>query len=102
MGQKVSKIPNIPYKGQGNTFFGNSRDYYLSIGVYKSRFKALFAIFDFLGPKKVRGPTGTSMSLGPPTFLTLDPPPLWKISKKQLKKCFSKGSLNIAGKYIWL
>ena len=59
MGQKVSKIPNIPYKGQGNTFFGNSRDYYLSIGVYKSRFKALFAIFDFLGPKKVRGPTGT-------------------------------------------
>ena len=32
---------------------GNSRDYYLSIGANKSRFRALFAIFDILGPKKV-------------------------------------------------
>ena len=37
-------------------FYANSRDYYLSIGVNKSRFRALFAIFDILGPKKGRGP----------------------------------------------
>ena len=41
-------------------FYGNYYlsigDYYLSIGVNKSQFWALFAIFDFLGPKEVRGP----------------------------------------------
>ena len=31
-------------------FYGNSRDYYLSIGYKKSWFWALFAIFDFYSP----------------------------------------------------
>ena len=44
--------------------YGNWRDYYLLIGVNKSRFWALFAIFDILGLKKGRGPTGTPMGLG--------------------------------------
>ena len=41
--------------------YGNSGDYHLSIGIEKSRFWALFVIFDFLGPDKWRGLTG----LGP-------------------------------------
>ena len=31
--------------------YGNSGDYHLSIGIEKSRFWALFVIFDFLGPQ---------------------------------------------------
>ena len=50
---------------RAETFHENSRDYYLSIGVKKSRFWVLFAIFDSLGPKKGQGPTGTPMRLGP-------------------------------------
>ena len=38
----------------------NSGDYHLSIGIEKSRFWALFVIFDFLGPDKGRCPTGAS------------------------------------------
>ena len=47
-------------------FYGNSLDYYPSIGYKKSWFWALFAIFDFwalMGPKKWRGPTDTFMGL---------------------------------------
>ena len=64
MGQKVSKIPIIPYL-KGILFFAitqpffdpidwnrSSRDYYLSIGVNKTRFWALFAISDFWALKK--------------------------------------------------
>ena len=40
--------------------YGNSGDYHLSIGIEKSRFWALFVIFDFLGPDKGRCPTGAS------------------------------------------
>ena len=36
----------------GCIFYGNSRDYYLSISINKCRFRALFDIFDILGPKK--------------------------------------------------
>ena len=69
MGQKVSKITIIPYKGirflglaqqffdqSGLFFYGNSGDCYLSIGVDKSRLQALFANFEFLGPKKSVAP----------------------------------------------
>ena len=41
--------------GTSSAIFGNSRDYYLSIGVNKSWFWALFAFFDILGPKKGHG-----------------------------------------------
>ena len=40
--------------------YGNPGDYHLSIGIEKSRFWALFVIFDFLGPHKGRCPTGAS------------------------------------------
>ncbi len=47
-------------------FYGDSGDYYLSIGVEKSKFWALFAIFDILGPDGAgRGPTDTPRSLRP-------------------------------------
>ena len=59
----------MPYKGirflaitqpyftiRAEIFYENSRDYYLLINVKKFRFRALFVIFDFLGPKKGRPP----------------------------------------------
>ena len=46
MGQKA-----IFFSNRAEIFYGNSEDYYLSISVNKSRFWALFAIFDFLAKK---------------------------------------------------
>ena len=39
----------------GRLSYGNSEDYYLSIGIEKSWVWALFVNLDFLGPKKRRG-----------------------------------------------
>ena len=39
---------------------GTQETIILSIGIEKSRFWALFVIFDFLGPDKGRCPTGAS------------------------------------------
>ena len=54
--KKCTKL-TISLENCAEIFYGNSGDYYLSIGVKKSRFWALFTIFDFLGP--------TIRSLGP-------------------------------------
>ena len=66
MGQKSLKVPIIPYKGirfsvivlnnRAEIFCGNSEDYYLSFCNNKSRFWALFAIFDFLALKGGEAP----------------------------------------------
>ena len=68
MSQKISKILIIFshfFTIWAEVFYESSGEYYLSISVNKSRFWALFVIFDILGPNKGRGPTGNPMSLGP-------------------------------------
>ena len=79
MGQNSLKIPIIPLIGLN--FFMGTQETIISISVNKSRFGALFAIFDILGPKK--GPQNPTKKLTHLvyleiiflTFLTLDPPP---------------------------
>ena len=53
---------------QAQISYGNSRDYYLSIGVEKSGLGPLFLNFGFLGPnlaQKKRGSTLSHKGLGP-------------------------------------